>query len=114
MTRWNQIVSQFTAGAEGRAVFVLPPSVKFCTKCGQMKPRTEFYSRPQHSIDSLQSHCKPCHIASQKERAKAKKAARRAAMTPEQKAAEAERQRAKARKRNAAQKTGNFDWPGDA
>lgn len=114
MTRWDAIVGQFMTSAEGRPVFIVPPSVKLCPKCKQIKPRDQFYARQSHSQEALLPNCKPCHIEAQKERLAAKKKAARAAMTPEQKAAEAQRQREKHRKRNAAQATGKFEWPEDA
>lgn len=36
--------------------------MKTCTKCGEMKPRSEFHKRSA-SQDGLRARCKPCHIA---------------------------------------------------
>lgn len=35
---------------------------KKCTICGEVKPRSEFYSRHDRSPDALTSRCKRCYI----------------------------------------------------
>ncbi len=39
--------------------------MKRCTKCGELKPRTEFYPAPG-CRDGLRGECKSCHIAKSK------------------------------------------------
>ncbi len=35
-------------------------TVKFCTKCGNLKPLSEFY-KDKRNTDGLKSQCKTCH-----------------------------------------------------
>lgn len=56
------------------------PTTKTCTRCGQEKPKTEFYRR-RDSADGYFGACKPCHDAAsaasrEKRRAKAEKPCR--------------------------------------
>ena len=55
---------------QGGAFFYHQESVvKKCSRCGEKKPRTEFYvSRKSRAKDGLQSHCKSCTRAYDRER----------------------------------------------
>lgn len=98
MTKWGQILGQFTATASGQPAIVAPVTHKVCSKCRQEKPRAEFYPRPGHSPGALLPQCKPCHIETQKERVERNKVNLAALQA----------------KRNAEQPTGAFEWPEDA
>jgi hypothetical protein len=58
---------------------------KYCIKCKQNKPESEFY-RLTRSRDGLQTYCKDCHKASSIGYFDARKMARRAARAERKKA----------------------------
>jgi hypothetical protein len=64
-------------------------SEKTCSKCGEIKPRTEFHKAKQ-AADGLRSHCKDCRKEYYRLTFKAKQAYdKQRNQTPEQKAANA-------------------------
>jgi hypothetical protein len=46
---------------------------KRCSMCHKMKPRTEFYKRPDTLTNDVSAKCKPCHVAYVNKREKEKK-----------------------------------------
>lgn len=61
MTPWEQIVQAYAKPVDG----AMParqslPLEKLCTKCREVKPRSEFFLRTDKPNPSLVSHCKEC------------------------------------------------------
>jgi hypothetical protein len=99
MTAWSQIISDFSkpiAQPKRARTFTIE---KRCSKCGEVKPRDEFYTRVDHSPGALMSRCKACVNASQ---AKRRESAKKAEANLKARVAE----------RNS-KPAATFDWPDD-
>lgn len=65
-----------------------PQPTKTCTKCGEVKPQTEFYKNAK-AADGLKSWCKHCHSLAAAETARKARAEKRANKQAAMKAEEA-------------------------
>lgn len=72
MNVWSQIVDAYANPKKLKCVKERKQhpylTEKKCRTCGIVKPRSEFYTRPDRSINALKSDCKECCKAAQKVR----------------------------------------------
>lgn len=68
MTAWNGIVANFVRAEVTKPKPTVPATHKFCKRCKETKPRSEFYPRKSHSEGAVVALCKPCHSAATRER----------------------------------------------
>lgn len=80
MSIWGKIVEDHAAHipesakpVEAKARVYNTATEKRCSKCGEIKPRSEFYPRRNHSPNAVSQMCKVCHVQYHSERRRAKK-----------------------------------------
>lgn len=68
MSIWAQIVEDYIGVMESKKkkgsalIGRILETHKRCSMCHKVKPRTEFYKRPDTLTNDVSAKCKPCHV----------------------------------------------------
>lgn len=72
MSAWESIVASHMAAAQIKTAAPIIKTEKHCPGCGQVKPRSDFYTRSTHSESAISTLCKPCHVKKNTRKRRAK------------------------------------------